>query len=80
MIVFLFCFSNSGADTRFHARGFEIRSGGPGGILTQESFKIRSSGWDFRHSEAKTACYNVSLFYIGALTELISPLPTNPIQ
>ena len=80
MIVFLFCFSNSGADTRFYTRGFEIRSGGPGGILTQESFKIRSSGWDFWHSEAKTACYNVSLFYIGALTEPISPLPTNPLQ
>ena len=43
--------------------------------------KLRSSKMDFRHSETKSACYNVYFFHLGVSTEPPEPpciSPRNP--
>ena len=62
----------SGAIQVFSQRGFDaqrgpLRRGGGGryGCILPENFKIPSPRKrDFRHSEAKTACFNISFFKV----------------
>ena len=48
---------------------FPVGGGGLWPSFPRKIMKLRSSKMDFRHSETKSACYNVYFFHLGVSTE-----------